>query len=375
MNNAVLRRWVEGVDIDALDVKRLDWWRGFSAIVVLVGHMTQLLWLHRFSNPDHFLVVSTLSQWAVMVFFFLSGFLIQYSIANNIAKNGTFSARQYLNARLWRLLPPLWFSLLLMLLVLAIFSRFELGGELAVRAVFVANNFVAALTFTNGMLPGFNTPSINGPLWSLAHEFWFYAVALVLVVSASIHWSLTLAIGLSAVAFILVLPEFSMGLAVWGGGFLVGCIYRAGYFEVVRQSKLALAALFAAIILLLVISILKIIPPWGWGKYLFGVIFGLSSFYWLSAAGSSVSSLWRLLMKVRFDRAASYTYTLYIVHFPLLILAATLLEPTLARYGDWLRLLATVALLMALILFSERCAKVLENPRRLHQLLFRRPHS
>lgn len=115
----------------------LDFIRAVSAFVVLLAHVQQILisstWMP-FSLSGRSDIVpfiySQVGAIGVMVFFVLSGFLIAYSIANNLTKNKfeRFSAKKYFKSRLRRLYPPLIFSQVLVLLVFGVLNFFELNS-------------------------------------------------------------------------------------------------------------------------------------------------------------------------------------------------------------------------------------------------------
>jgi peptidoglycan/LPS O-acetylase OafA/YrhL len=85
--------------------------RGLAAAVVLVSHVVQLHFL-RFiglGTPLHH-VSSFLSEYAVVVFFILSGYLIAHTLEANIERNGSLRLDMFFAARFARLYPPLLFA-------------------------------------------------------------------------------------------------------------------------------------------------------------------------------------------------------------------------------------------------------------------------
>lgn len=126
----------------------------------------------------------------------MSGFLITYSIVDNLNKNKykEFNAAKYFKSRLRRLYPPLVFSQGLVLVVFGLFYFFDAnssafyatGKELYLaRSEFDFNltDYLGSFFFLNTIVNDIKSPIVNGPLWSVAQEFWFYVVAGLLVLS------------------------------------------------------------------------------------------------------------------------------------------------------------------------------------------------
>src|SRR5579863_4128464 len=162
---------------------RLDVARGIAALLVFAEHTKDVL-IDRIAN-NH--AVSAIMQFlafhAVLVFFVLSGFLITKSITENIARNGTFSASDYLASRLTRIYPPLIGAIILCCVAWAIIHAFGLPGSTAyglpgdiyrVRDSFSFHpmEIVQALAMRQAML------NVDGPLWTLFIEFQIYMMAM-----------------------------------------------------------------------------------------------------------------------------------------------------------------------------------------------------
>ena len=158
----------------------LDLVRGLAAILVLVDHWRNLFFLNNHEVRDHrlfFAVPYTLTaaaHEAVVIFFVLSGFLIGGTVRRAIER-GEWSWKSYLTHRLVRLwivlLPGLMLCLLLDKIGVAFAaSRSLFPGDAAQNDTAVA--FVGNLFFLQGVfVPAFGS---DGPLWSLANEFWYY---------------------------------------------------------------------------------------------------------------------------------------------------------------------------------------------------------
>jgi peptidoglycan/LPS O-acetylase OafA/YrhL len=338
----------------------LDLVRGLAAILVLVDHWRNLFFLNYHEVRVHrlfFAVPYTLTaaaHEAVVIFFVLSGFLIGGTVRRAIER-GEWSWTSYLTHRLVRLwivlLPGLVLCFLLDRIGVAFAaSRSLFPGDAAENDTAIA--FVGNLFFLQGVLvPAFGS---DGPLWSLANEFWYYIL-------------------------------FPLGLL-------------AVFPSTRPRTRLFSAALFLGLCLGLRTTLLPLFPLWLLGAALFALsrsplgnslrwfavatyvpilflctylhrILGIGSDYVLAVATAIL--MWTLLcasqtapaaaLKVRFSRGlARFSYTLYVVHFPLLMLIAALVvgdrrwQPTSVHIAAGLGILAvTVAYAYGIAALTE----------------------
>lgn len=176
----------------------LDVLRGLAALYVLIGHARWLLWegytegykLHpeAYTSFDKILVyvfsIFSFGHEAVMLFFVLSGFVIHYSSYNSFLRSGDFSIREYFYKRLKRIYPPFLFALLLTWIIDATGRSF--GYTIYSGATYfpVMNASIHSdlswetLLVNLCMIQTMYKPvwGSNGPLWSLMYECWFYVL-------------------------------------------------------------------------------------------------------------------------------------------------------------------------------------------------------
>ena len=219
-----------------------DLMRGLAALMVSVYHLRNAVMVEFSMIPAPtltdkvFYFLSGLGHQAVMVFFVLSGFFVGGSVLRNQYQ---FSWWSYLVSRLSRLwivlIPALLLTYLVDTYLASIYPEVLAGsfesvwhsGPIAGQyseslLTLLGNVFVVQKVFT----PVFGT---NGPLWSLANEFWYYLLfplswkAIVGFLPAKGNASRVLAIGLMA----LILFFYANGhalrlvdLVVWGRGLL-----------------------------------------------------------------------------------------------------------------------------------------------------------
>lgn len=105
----------------------------------------------------------------ISIFFFLSGFLITSLLRVEYRTTGTVSLRNFYMRRILRIIPPLWFSMLFVGVLVAldvVAGMPNIPGVIAQGIL--GSNYADVLTSARG-LP-------NMPLWSLAVEEHFYLV-------------------------------------------------------------------------------------------------------------------------------------------------------------------------------------------------------
>lgn len=361
----------------------LDLLRGLAALAVCAGHLRAFLFVdfRQVTAPgifDRLFYFATgLGHQAVVVFFVLSGYLVGGSVLTTY-QQGRWSWRNYALRRLTRL----WVVLLpALVLTLALDS---LGRSLGHTGYDGALNYlyssgptpnapadVSPITFLGNALflqtirvDCFGT---NGPLWSLANEFWYYALFPLLCgvwfmlrppdairpPSSGIRLLSSVIYALLTVALIWWLPA----KLVWSGliwVFGVGAFW-VGRFENVRRICRHPAWLIGAGILSLgALAASKTGSIFG-TDWSIGVAFAL----WvvsLASANSLPSGLRRLSSGL-----SEMSYTLYVVHFPLLafvffgFFGGKQFQPELIGYGLFgSLLLATVGLAAAVWFCFER---------------------
>jgi peptidoglycan/LPS O-acetylase OafA/YrhL len=168
----------------------LDLMRALAAVVVMLSHLRPLFFvdyaLVERKSPliQAFYLLTGLGHEAVVIFFVLSGLLVGMSVLRMHARGG-WSWSDYLLQRLSRLWVVLVPALLLTFFWdwngIRLFGadsvyvglpsdKFILGFNTLERLNFTT--FLANIFFLQGTFgPTFGT---NGPLWSLAYEFWYY---------------------------------------------------------------------------------------------------------------------------------------------------------------------------------------------------------
>lgn len=198
---------------------KLEAVRGFAALYVVLHHS--------FSKGFHIgkLDLSFLlkfGQEAVILFFILSGFVIQY--AYQLSSDKSF--KTFFIKRFFRIYIPL----LIIFITNYCIASFEGGAWISVNAFeLLANIFmlqdIAALkpNVISGPFLG------NAPLWSLSYEWWFYMIFFVVVNKTNRPSRMVYVAGIIAALTYLIFPCFVnrelMYLVIWWVGADIARLY------------------------------------------------------------------------------------------------------------------------------------------------------
>lgn len=277
----------------------LDAVRGIMALAVCVSHGLILL------APDVPASVkdgsAVAARVAVLVFFVISGFVISLSIRRNTDRNDGFSPGAYASARAFRILPPLTVSYGIVVLA-------SIG--IATRAINLRSLLLCFATLgTRGNL----SAGINDPLWTLQYEIQLYVIA-GLVVSGL--WRRRLW------PFFVAIIYLGLGFRPWYAGHLTaqGAFYfafLAGWLvdrrEVVWRRPIAVALIVAD-------AILFCSFPLSFSATRLSLDSLVVLAQMIFAAGCALLlpdvARWNTVLQ----HTGAYSYTLYIIHFPLFLL-------------------------------------------------------
>lgn len=243
-----------------------------------------------------------------MVFFVLSGFLVGGRLIERCHK-GTFNITQYAVDRSVRIMLPLISALLLQLVV-------EIITGAPVRPWRMVGNLFS--------LQGVFCDTEIEVLWSLSYEVWFYIIAGAAAVwmlartKKQIIWSYVV-MGLSFLVFTQMKAYY---IFIWLTGAVV---YRHLPAKACRW-KIMLSLLLALIIIPIMQLSSGSNTSLQLGKFLgpnthsiFEVLFGLFfGFFICQAVVYSPRHKWSVLLNRIGTRLAAFSYTLYLVHVPLM---------------------------------------------------------
>jgi len=344
----------------------LDAVRGIAALLVFTDHWRHVFFLELHELPAHrrlfFLpyVITAAGHAAVVIFFVLSGFLVGGSVTRALDRH-RWSWKQYLTHRFVRL----WIVLIPALLLGVLWDHFTLRHVLRDPAhsnLFVLKallpemlrsrnlpDFLANAAFlqhirlplAHVLIPTFGT---NGALWSLANEFWYYilfpCVLLAFRKGASLMERAAFALAFLLVAIFVGHAIFFL-FPVWLCG--VALIYLPKIS--IHPRLRAFATILYVIAFFLCVSIYHL------KSNLSDALLSLftTAFLWAILTDSTTPA--PAGIKTQLPRGlARFSYTLYLVHMPLLYLITSFLVPgagwtpnarTLAiAFAVWLSILA-----------------------------------
>jgi peptidoglycan/LPS O-acetylase OafA/YrhL len=339
--------------------KEIVWFnavRGIAALEVCASHLRSFLFVNfaavtRPTALDRLFYFATgLGHEAVVIFFVMSGWLVGGSVWRQ-QREDRFSWRDYGTARLTRLwlvlIPALIWTEAVDHIGMSISGEYGYdGSQFVMSSSGPGNDAPLDLSMTAFAGNAFFLQTIlvpvlgtNGPLWSLAYEFWYYA-AFPLFAWAWRRRRSWRGLGFAAagVAIVIWLPAaIQAGFVIWLLGWLGALL-----FPRVRASAgmpLTLASL------VLTIALLVVFKHWtitGSGIFLGVAVAGLLIGLRLQPNSAAFPRA-----KAAASHLAKISYTLYLFHFPLLALGFFSLhlaqrQPGMPTYGEFALLLCAV---------------------------------
>ena len=327
------------MDYSKGDIIAFDSYRGLLSIIVMMGHLVQIFWLPLYGVDGIIMAISgTLANYAVVGFFFLSGALICNSIKQNIKRNNRFDCGEYLISRIARIYPTLVASIIVSLICFIIIGSdsLRLADDLYVAreklTITVLDVFRTLIMKEPGM------QSINGPLWSLFIEWRLYMWAMLLtLVYFQRSW---LRIPLIMIIFIYSWKLF------WGTERIYAIVWVLGALMTLCKSRrlyikgsivLAMFCLFITII--------------NYGVLGFSI--NSSNMYWV--AQLCISAFFALLLLTTFRQRnkfaffGSFSYSLYLIHFPIYLFLFAVIHPVIHNKPVPLLLVSLLSMIVVLV--------------------------
>jgi peptidoglycan/LPS O-acetylase OafA/YrhL len=327
---------------------------------------------HNFVTAVAYLAAGLGHQW-VIVFFVMSGYLVGGSVLRSVRAN-RWSWGSYLLARLTRLYVVLLPALLLggildwtgmhMPGTVAVYSGQSGMHALAVDVYTtltlptLAGNSLFLQTIALPGLHGLTVPAFgsNGPLWSLSNEFWYYMAfpLLVLLVAKRGSLRIRLACGLG-----LMLWGWFVGssIALLGIPWLMGVLIADLPPVPSSRSWVRSLAMLAAFV---VFAAGLILSKQHEGALVFDLILGVAVTFliWMTlhcATAPLPSAYVRTA-----QRAARSSYTLYLVHLPLVVFLKASLHIERAVPG-WHIFMVAGAVLLGALMYAQLVYQLFER--------------
>jgi peptidoglycan/LPS O-acetylase OafA/YrhL len=312
--------------------KELDGLRGFAAQVVLVAHANALV----LSDP------SPLSGWlarlAVVFFFVLSGFAIATTIRRHVLADRRWDALDYAIRRIARIYPPY----IVAVVFVGIISAFSLNGW--------------DMLGMYGPAADFNTDAVS---WFRTLLFLYTGSDAITVVDIAI-WSLRIEVALYIMAGLVAAAWFARGVRLV---LLIACLVAlAGvfYFRLSFMVPAVILFAFGSAASFMLAALPKISPRLG----AIAIVFILSlplvlpnltddsvtSLAYQAALGAPIALSLVLLARAQLAHrswlsrfvvaSGSWSYTLYILHSPILIGLRTLFADNDPMAGNPMRVIS-----------------------------------
>jgi peptidoglycan/LPS O-acetylase OafA/YrhL len=289
--------------------RALDGLRGFLSINVLFHHATFTYfyfqqdgyWKLPMSAHFHFAIGAE----AVTMFFMMTAFLAW----SRIIERPKFDVLTFYLKRLIRIFPAYWVSLILVLLVVIVSSKFSLQSPSAMHIVRSLDDWITAQIGTLPLIFGRQAfPNINefpawmvnaGVAWTLAYDLNFYLLLPILANFVRLDWFIGLAIGVVALHRHFDIEQTSIMIK-----FLLG-MGLAYVFQRYRWEKYLTHPITSIVIVLaLVLGWMMPIPP---SLQLACMVFAFVGILY-------GNSLFGLLMNQAARYLGAISYSIYLLH-------------------------------------------------------------
>ncbi|MFA6407400.1 MAG: acyltransferase [Candidatus Paceibacterota bacterium] len=322
-------------EIGATPSSHLNLVRAITAMAVVAGHIRSLFLVEYGSieNPNIFhklfYFFTGLGHQGVIAFFVLSGLLVGGSVLK-IVKENKWSWTEYIAARLSRLyivlIPGLIITFLFDTIGMALAKNSSIYTGNSLFGNVITFQIIDAQTFKNFWGSLFFLQTIitrpfgsNTPLWSLANEFWYYVLfpfCLFFFLKNGRSILMRLFMGIVATGiFFFIGWNISFLFLVWLLGIVVFILQKNNTSSSKTLHYLFIFLIGLQLFATLSISRFSLIENSMLMDFLLGV--SISLFLWgiLSLSKKEVSNQYKWLART----GAGFSYTLYVVHLPLVI--------------------------------------------------------
>jgi peptidoglycan/LPS O-acetylase OafA/YrhL len=296
-------------------ISKIEALRGFAALYVLIHHFNlgEGTWL---------MYVAQQGQVAVIMFFILSGFVLNLSNSDQIY-SGKIDFKKYFIKRFRRIYPVLIASMLI-----AYFAACLAESKLV---VFNWQEFAANLSNIQDLArhPGcwYEAFAGNTPLWSLSYEWWFYMLFFPLTKYVKFEYQRYMALGISIFGFLtyaLYPNQFSIifeYFMIWWSGVELAQAWKSNKLTSIKN----LSFIYGSLTILLGLQVIRI--------FLYSEKLQLSYYPVINSLHTlfaifliSVGLIWYKMKFIGFKFTFGYfeifgpiSYSIYLFHFPLIM--------------------------------------------------------
>jgi peptidoglycan/LPS O-acetylase OafA/YrhL len=352
----------------------LDVIRSLAAIAVMLGHCRGLYFVEyeAISPSTNNIFVKAIyyltgfGHQSVMVFFVMSGLFITSSILRNYRRG--WSLRDYVIDRGVRLyvvlIPGLLLGGLWDLIGVKYFNSSELyssalanfGSGTALERLNMTSFIGNALFLQTRFASVFGS---NGPLWSLFNEFWYYVLfpALLGAVLAMRRRSVSVLLyGAVAGVAAWVLGGAMVGFVVWLTGGVVALTSRHFRFSQSNRWSAGLYILLAAGLCATCLAAARTGQGWLGSDLAVGFSFAILTHGIVQLRIQFSKTALQLAKEL-----AGFSYSLYLLHFPLLLLVRAIWLPNLKWQPDLKHLFFAGCVAALALFYSFAVSRVTEH--------------
>ncbi|RXJ83097.1 acyltransferase family protein [Arcobacter cloacae] len=329
--------------------RNLDYFRGLFATLVVFAHTYQILLLPLLYDKNSLILklVQFIAAYSVVGFILISGYSIASSLHSNYLKNnGVINIKEFIKRRIYRIFPPFFLSILVVICVVFCIHYFSLNGSekyILPDSKYVPREqarydwelIIYNLLFLNSFIPEIKNVTMNGPLWSLNFEVYFYillstfSLFIINYNLNNLQKNMAIVIFLSIICLQIYLDnkQFLYLLIV----FFIGALsYYISYYKKHNGFNLK-KILFVISIVLLFFLIFKThnFSPYTSKGYKIMILISIAMVLFYSIYLSKNN----LYLEKIFYSISKYSYTLYVIHFPLLLLLLSLFHENLYTMG------------------------------------------
>jgi len=295
----------------------LDGLRLSAALTVLVYHSHDQ-WFPSALNLSNLLGKS--AHAAVIIFFVLSGYVIAYSTARN-----NRGVKEYTQARLSRLCSVVIPALIVTAIVECTVKQVDTALYMEYSRGVSWPRYLLSAGFLNEVWFLSAAPPINTPLWSLSFEFWYYIV-FGLWFYRGRGWQSYL---LPVIACLIAGPKILLMMPIWLLGYVAYRLPKRTFSPFMVWLFVLISLLIAGLVIAYggIFPFLTGTPPLFFASqfitdWLVGLWIALALWFLPLTTHNAKTPSW-----IRgFRRIADLTFSIYVLHNPLLILCRALFD-------------------------------------------------